>query len=468
METLSPLSSSSKRFYRTSKQIAALQQKGRNAAEVQLGGVRTDKTWFRTETVFERSNLDLLNAVIFQHLRRGARMTPVDRQTLAELDQRAWGYRECEASHLRAVPSWLADQLPSRRSAGYQDFLGLVLSAYRSGAVGVWMSYAECMAICRVQSEATWRRWTQEMEDLGLIRIQQTWVPDDSDSGRSRVFGKLLYRIGSMVEEWGEGAELERAISERSPRAKSSRLAGIAARKKQRRRCAERLSELYQRRARCSHFEYTPRGRKAPFSCPSNDKTIQPDTMTHDVGASTSNRAGGAQVSTTPLRDFNNRNALPPPPSGGNTHAPDDGGDLEKAQPTPTAPVAIGFDEAAPPAASFDPTEVVLNMLARHGHRPADIARTFGVALPSRTIPPTHAKQPPLGRTPVPVAAKSARQPTIDENRSEKIPEKSADPGEKPELVRQDARELGLSGPMANQLADFFCFFRAPSDKSRF
>lgn len=469
MQTLASATTSRKPFSRTSKQIRALSQKGRNVCEAQLGGVRTDKTWSRCKTVFERSNLDLLNAVIFQHMRRGARMTPIDRATLAELEERAWGYDEAEASHLRAVPSWLADQLPARRGAGFQDFIGLVLSAYRSGAIGVWMSYAECMAITRVRSEATWHRWTQEMEDLGLVRIQQTWVPDDSDSGRPRVFGRLLYRIGPAIEAWGEGAELERAVSERSPRAKVSRLAGITARKKQRLRCADRLAALYQRRAKCSHTEYTPRGRKAPFSCPINDNTTQRDQTTHDVGARETMSAGGSRSgATTPLRVFNNCNALPPPSSGGNTHAPADGSGLKKAQPTPqAAPVAISHDGSALPAAPFDAAQAVVQMLARHGYRPKELARQFKITPPTASLP-TSAEQPPVGRMPESADAKSAKPSTVDEALRAENLEKAQDELEKRHEGRQNARELGLSGPMADQLADFFSFFRTQGTKSRF
>lgn len=473
MKTISSSASSRNKFSRTPKQIRLLSQKGRNPADQQLGGVRHDVNWSRIQTTFQRSNLDLLNAVIFQHTRRGARMTDADRQTLAELDLRSWGYRECESMRIEALPSWIADQLPLRRSAGYHAFLGIVLSAYRAGAIGVWMSYAECMAICRVGSESTWRRWTEEMENLGLVRMVQTWVPDDSDSGRPRVFGSMLYRIGPTLEAWGGAAIIERAVAPRSAKGKASRLAGIQARKKQRERCRERLRALYERRAKCSHEKYKRR-RKAPFLCPENTDTSDAVVnVTYDATSTYMAPHGGQNSTTTPLRDFDDRNALPPSEPGGEYPPHPGGGVFDKAQPTPqAAPVAIGHGESALRADSRPTPQIFAEFLAKIGCRPKDIARMAGVSCdPAHTsstspvVVPKTGQAPPVGRTAGSADAKiQAADPATKPDPAKNEPQT---PGAG-HSVSEKARELGLSGPMASELADFFCFFADPNARSRF
>jgi hypothetical protein len=417
MENLSAKASPRKPFSRTSSQLRVLQQRGRNRPAGFAGaGVRTDRRWARDRDALEadeRTNIDLVNAIEWLHARRGARPTSADRQTLASLKNRSWGFEELSACHMRALPSWLADRLPSRLGRGFGDFVGLVLSAYRSGAAGVLVSYSEGMAITQVRSESTWRAWTQRMEDLGLVRMVQTWVEDPTGE-RTRLHGRLLYAIGPAVLEWGAGAELEAAL-DRGKRDMAARGAAIAARKLQRQRDEARLDATMARRA--PHND--PRRRPSQLKTPPAQET-RVETKTESVSKN---------PNRTPLRDCDDCNVFPSF-VGGNTTPPAVGD--QKGATGGKPPVAACSGEAAPPSASRPPAEMLAELFTRLGARPSEIERLTGI--PQRK-PVTPKPGGPNGACPGPSCPEPARRP----------------PAESPPDVKAG---LSLFGPLARELSE--------------
>lgn len=413
-------------------------------------GVRTDKVWASDRAKIGEKpvkNAVLVDAIEWQHARRGAKMTAHDLSTLDALDNRTWGYRLCAAVRVRSLASWIAELMPSRRGSGYEQFIALVVGAYRAGACGVWLSYAEAMAVCRVGSESTWRRWTSEMEDLGLIRITQTWVPDETDSGRPRVYGALLYRIGATLEAHAE-ALCDGAQTPRTVKSKISRLAAAKRRYEQRSRCKTRLQDLYSRRAAGGKECYRPRGAADASMAPSVTPTSPP---TSDA--------------TTPLRDYHNRNALPPSEVGGRKPPPDDVGIFQSEQPAPqAAPVAIGQADAAPLATSVDTAEAFAKLMRFCGAPKREIQRLTSLAASPRDTAPPNEPDSPLGR---PRSKNAGLPPDVARSSADLRADPDRTGCENPAGVAVDGSrslasvEIGgasvqLYGPLANELSSFF------------
>lgn len=452
MNTLTSHETARNPFQRSGKQIKCLQQRGRNRAERFGGtGVRTDRVWSKHPAELAkkpRSNVDLGNALAWIHARRGAVMSDADKATMREVEDRSWGYAECSAAHIRAIPTWLVDQLPKRRGGGYRDFLGLILSSYRSGALGLMLSYAEAMELTQIASESTWRRWSAEMEDLGFIRIVQTWR-EDPTGDRPRIFGELHYRIGPALEDLGGEAILEGALDRKSQRTKGARIAGIQLRKAYRERAWSRLHDLNARRAKCNDPKRSIKHDKI-VTCKSKSPNISPANLPVH----------------TPLRDFDNRNALPPPKSGGKHHTPIDGGDLKKAQPSPKALVAISSGESAPLADSRPTAQIYAEMLAKLGMRGREIERLSGIAQPNTRRSPS-ADQPPVGRTATTAAQTSQKFHSVVKDlaseRRQPIDSRPPAPEQTPENRQQNAvrvniggESVPLFGPLADVLKNFF------------
>jgi hypothetical protein len=180
------------------------------AAPSKLDGARPDLRWCRRgcdgPAQLERSNHELLDALEWQHVRRGVELGERDQEVLDAMAARAWGWEEVQTRRMWTLPSWADDLIPSRRAVGYGRFLALVLAAYRAGALGVLMGYHECMALVGTRSTDTWRRWTMDMEERGLVRIVQTWRAEPTEAGgRPRCHAKLLYRLGPAWEKAGPG-----------------------------------------------------------------------------------------------------------------------------------------------------------------------------------------------------------------------------------------------------------------------
>jgi hypothetical protein len=252
------------------------QRKKARPAAVCLGA-RTDRFWARNpDPNDDRTNLDLLNAIEWMHARRGAKFSQTDARTISTLENRTWSFAEVSALHMRSLPSWLAEALPSRRGAAYGWFLGAVLGAYRAGAVGMLISYGEAMAALGIGSESTFRRWVHEMEMLGLIRTVQTWREDPSDA-RPRVYGRTLYVAGRVITD--AIASLEGA-TDRGVQDREARSDAIERRKCAREDAKKRLSGV--------------RDRRAPHDSPH----LRP-------------RPSLKKSATTPLEPSHNRNALP-------------------------------------------------------------------------------------------------------------------------------------------------------------
>lgn len=231
---------------RSPRQLDVLKQGDHSPSPVYGSGVRPDLTWTADGGVAGRPNKELLDGIEWMHSRRGAPMSTSDEKTLWELKRRSFDFRTADACRFRGVPAWV-QQLD--RKAGFQNFVGIVMAAYRAGAIGVWISYSEAMALTGVRSSSTWRRWTTEMEDLGLIRCVQTWVSDPADQYR-RIAGPMLYVAGVALCE--EMATLEGAFSNNnSAAARDARISAKNARNRARAADSETLAGL--RRMRAPH-----------------------------------------------------------------------------------------------------------------------------------------------------------------------------------------------------------------------
>lgn len=229
---------------RSERQLAALNKRGHVVANNVGSGVRRDRAWARSGAAVIRSNPDLLDAVEWMVTRAGQAMTPADARTLDELRVRAFGVGELSRLRMRSIPSWLADQLPRRRATGYAFALAGFIAAFRAGACGVWMTYSDAQGVFGVGSSSTWRKWTAEMENLGLIRVINTYTADPVDP-RKRILGASLYVLGEALAQ--HPATLEGVAHGRG--ALDAKLAGIAERKAQRLRDRERVAGLHSSRA---------------------------------------------------------------------------------------------------------------------------------------------------------------------------------------------------------------------------
>lgn len=310
-------------------QRSILHQRKKARPAAICSGARTDVIWARNvDEADDLTNLDLINAVEWMHARRGARWTQADSRTIAKLENRTWGFHEISSLHMRSLPTWLAEALPARRGAAYGWFLGAVLGAYRAGAVGCFIGYAEAMAALGVGSESTWRRWVHEMESLGLIRSVQTWREDPSDA-RPRVYGRTLYVAGRVIVD--AIASLEGATV-RGKLDRDARADAIERRKCAREESKARLSEIRERRA------------------PHDSPHLRP-------------RPTLKKSATTPLEPTQNCNALPSFVGGDTT--PPAVGDLKCATDA-GASVAISSGESL---GDSRPTSTMLSdLLAKLGH----------------------------------------------------------------------------------------------------
>ncbi len=480
MPTIATPTPASKDFFRSPRQLRALQQKGRNRpGEGAASGIRIDRRWARDLALLEidlRTNLDLANAVAWMHARRGARMSDTDRDTIAAVENRSWRFGECSAMHMRSLPSWLVEILPARRGGGYRDFVSFILGAYRAGALGVLIGYAEAMAVCHVASESTWRRWTSELEDLGIIRITQTWSEDPTGE-RPRVYGRSLYQLGPTALEVGASAELEGVATGRADYA--SRAAAIELRKTQRRADRDRLGELRDRRSPHDTPAYRPS--KSVFAptvlakdeperdvrfpgVPDDIRTGGDASITREIVAdryrqiaaqnsvslqsSAVARSASPSVRTnrTPLRHCDNRNALPSFVGGDTTTPPADGaGGSWIGASTPKGADAIGQASAL---AEVPTATMLVDMLRRLGMAAGQIDRIAGAGA-SRSSEST-AKAVPENRhnRPSEVFASRTGQGSVGASEAATRSTQRERPDESP--------IAGLTGPLARQLHAFF------------
>lgn len=493
MANLTPTSSVGKKFVRSSGQLRVLQQKGRNRPGQSCdSGVRIDRRWSRDRDALEcdeRTNLDLANAVAWMHARRGAKMTPSDRDTIAALELRSWSFLECSNNHMRGLPSWLSALVPSRRGRGYAEFLGYVLGAYRCGAAGVLMSYPEGMALARVGSESTWRRWTSELEDLGLVRIMQTWAEDPTGE-RPRVYGRSLYQLGPKALEIGASAELEGANAGKADF--ESRTSAIKLRHAQRAEDRAQLGELRDRRSPHDTDAYRPRPRvwrpvdisadaaeRDPRFCgvPDDIRTGGDRTVTREIvegryreilanSEADDRLAAGAAIASpqkpqirTPLGDCDNRNALPSFVGGDTTTPPTDGvgtGSQKKGASTANAVDAVGHAEGASLAPSVGTAAALAAMLGRLGMSTKEIHRIAGSqgdAGGGGTSSGHSASMAPRSE----VSQPTPSRPATRQGNAAVVPRVSS------ERAPCESPIAGLVGPLATQLAAFFADRRRDS-----
>ena len=214
-------------------------------------GIRGDLDWRRPSASGGRpeiSSAELLRAAQWIDARSSERKaglrgwTDLDAQTTREVENRAWCFGEVQALTCWSVPSWISLLELPRRAAGFERFLGLIVRAYRGGAVGLFLSYEEAMAMLGVGSRSTWASWQQLLEARGLIRCLQTWR---QDSRRRCVHGRILYRPGPALEDLAGLALVEGAI--RGKLGQWARRVGAGLRRRARDQRRERKGVLWQR-----------------------------------------------------------------------------------------------------------------------------------------------------------------------------------------------------------------------------
>lgn len=160
-------------------------------------GCRTDGLiWSKDgQNQSKTRNADLYRSIVYQAARRGSRCTARDLTVLTDLKNRTLGFTELNRGRFWTVPGWFRLLELPKRNAGYLSFLTGLLHAFRMGAVGIQLGYAEAQALYDC-SRATWWKWTREMELLGLCRVTQVWVEAPKESKRPRQHGKLLFQLG--------------------------------------------------------------------------------------------------------------------------------------------------------------------------------------------------------------------------------------------------------------------------------
>lgn len=187
---------------------------GRNSA--QFGPLRGG-CWVRPGLKRVREDLGgvkLLDAVEWQGTRQGRPWDATEQSLIDELDVRTLNATDLTKRRLDSRPIWLdamvrdqfGDGAPVK--AGFYRFVGDLLYARRVHAVGLRIAQTEAAAVYEV-SDRQWRRWMATAEDVGIIRIIQTWEADRTKRSRHRRFGKLVYMLGPAIIERGGMALLE-------------------------------------------------------------------------------------------------------------------------------------------------------------------------------------------------------------------------------------------------------------------
>lgn len=279
----------------------------KEGARDRASGVRVDLEWSRSSEVEKRlSNFELLRALECQDMRRGAPWSKGDARSLRDAVDRSWGLNELQSQRWQGTASWIRPLLPQRRGFAYVDFLAAVISAYRVGAVGVLVSQTAFAGLLSVSAQ-TLRRWTGEMEALGLISTVQTWQPDPARP-LGRMFGPLLYRVGPALLSDAAILEGAPASSHRSAAAGQARIDASAARRELRREQSDRIAKLYEDRT----ARRTSRERCQPLA-----KAWESIANENETDSANEVEKPEVESETILLEPAHNVLPIPPPSSGG-------------------------------------------------------------------------------------------------------------------------------------------------------
>jgi hypothetical protein len=183
------------------------------------------------------------------------------------IEARAWSFESIQQRRtIGGAPTWLhAGIAPAR----FWPVLGLLVDAYRSGALGVLVSYEEMGALFG-KSRATWKRWRRELLGLGLMRQIGT-CSNASEAGRARDNGRNLYQAGpELLAIAGEGV--------------NEGTGGTKAQEEFRRRCAGQARARARRARAAVHFEEWKRQQaQRPAGLP--ESTPEPETQDGEARA---------------------------------------------------------------------------------------------------------------------------------------------------------------------------------------
>jgi len=127
-----------------------------------------------------------------------------DEEVIDAVEARSWSFEDVQARRtIGGAPTWLHSGHAERR---HHQCLGMLVDAYRSGALGVLVSYEEMAALLSI-SRATWKRWRRELLAAGLMR-QLATCSNTSTAGRARDNGRNLYQAGAaLLAIAGEGTK---------------------------------------------------------------------------------------------------------------------------------------------------------------------------------------------------------------------------------------------------------------------
>ena len=192
---------------RSGRQTDALQRGNRNVVVAKSKRLppRTDLTYIRPSYKGkepDRGPLQLLDALLWMHPRRGAAWTSKDSALMNDTHARTFGRHELERTIMTRTPKWLPSLLPGnlRRTL---EFVVILLTAHRVGAIGALLSYADMAGLLDI-CPSTAGRWVGWLEDARIIEVMKTWRPaagSDKPGARKRGYGKHLYRLGPAIHE---------------------------------------------------------------------------------------------------------------------------------------------------------------------------------------------------------------------------------------------------------------------------
>lgn len=270
----------------------------------------------------------LLESLQWLNARSGAAWSEKDAEVMTEVKARAWQANELERQAVHHTPTWLRAMLPGRSSTGVVMFVAAVLQSYRSGALGVMVSYDELGAIYGL-NERTFRRWVRKLADTGILEVVKTWGPKPNTDQRG--WRKHLYRPGpALAKEAGLGL-LENAPELSETTQKLAGYHGRAARRRVRERSRGARDQAWKARDAQRNGEPKKCANDAPPAASLSPDTFANPTRPSGYGVSARPRSGSS-VGAAP------REEVSPRPASTAPSAPPDVDRSHPSAPPPTPP----------------------------------------------------------------------------------------------------------------------------------
>ena len=265
--------------------------------------------------------------------RNGREWRGTDGATMRELEARTWGVGELSRLYDVRAPRWLEPFCFKVASDGrrfgcarWLPFLGVLVAAYRAGAVGVRLSYEEIASEFGC-SRRTAARWVADMRKIGLLSVVRIWTADNCARERER--RRNVYQVGATIEGTVGPALLDGCsdVVRGTVRKATAKRCGMAARARARTHWRD-----HQRRAWAA--QRVPRPRSEAGSCSPGAARRPPGGPSGAVGD-----RGSDMVAPQPPSPSGRTHRRPRGPDGGLRAAP---GEHEpaslRAAPAPAGP----------------------------------------------------------------------------------------------------------------------------------